>query len=122
MDYRPHLLPKVRSRGLLDVAGYPCTLRVSSFIPGHSCAHVSTVVACHLNTPAKGVSTKSSDIASAAGCAHCHDLLDGRDARVEWIISQYPTAFQNRLVQALIETWTLHIMNGRIVIPDGEIA
>lgn len=91
-DYRPHMLPKVRSRVLMDAVGgkiagqpqdlpMPCTLRISGLVPGHKCASRETSVFCHLGNLGKGTSTKVSDLNGAAGCDHCHALVDGRDNR-----------------------------------------
>lgn len=121
-DYRPHLLPKVRSSGIMGaMRHYPCTLRIASFIPGHSCAPQSTVVGAHLPVVGKGVSTKVTDLAVVAACAHCHDLLDGRDERVNWIASQYPAALHLRYLNALVETQAMLLSDLVIEVPDGDM-
>lgn len=99
-------LPKVRSRKLLDAVRHmPCTLRVASFYPGHRCSGQDTVVPCHLPVSGKGMGTKVSDLSVAAGCFHCHDILDGRDRkRREYIETSYPTAYALRLLDGLHET------------------
>ena len=82
MDHRPALLPKVRSDAIMQAMGhYPCTLRISSFIPGHDCSAQSTVVGAHLPVIGKGIGTKVTDLAVAAACKNCHDLIEGRDHR-----------------------------------------
>jgi hypothetical protein len=102
----PALLPKVRSRTILDaIAGMPCALRVSSFYPGYRCAHADTVVGCHLPVAGKSMGSKVSDLSVAAGCKHCHDIIDRRDTmRVRYIEEKYPTAFAMRLLEGLHET------------------
>lgn len=114
----PHLLPKVRSEPLMAaMAGYPCSLRVSSFYPGHTCAPASTVVGCHLGNVGKGIATKTTDLAVAAGCANCHDIIDGRDiARRNFIEERYPAAYANRLLLGLIETHARLVADGIITV------
>ncbi len=116
MHYSPALLPKVRSEPLMEaIADMPCTLRVSSFYPGHSCASAATVVGCHLDSVGKGMSTKSTDLAVVAGCLNCHAILDGVDTkRHAYIAEKYPTAFESRLRAALIETHAMLIQRGII--------
>jgi Protein of unknown function (DUF1364) len=100
-----NLLPKVRSRDLLGaIQGMPCTLRISSLYVGHRCAPDATVVPCHLPDPGKGMGAKTSDLFVAAGCQHCHDLLDGRDNRIHWINDHYPRALHERIRLGLQET------------------
>lgn len=122
IDHRPHLLPKVRSKKLMAaMAGLPCTLRIASFIPGHTCSHQSTVVGCHLPVIGKGTSTKVTDLAVAAGCFNCHALNEGVDKRINEIMDRYPAGLTMRYLNALIETHALLIQHGIIVVPDGEI-
>lgn len=92
----------------------PCALRISSFVPGHRCAPRDTVVPCHIGKVGKGMGTKVSDLAVAAGCLHCHDLLDGRDNRVEWILKHYPAAFWEQVLRGLIETQARWVQMGLI--------
>lgn len=117
----PALLPKVRSDKLMKaVRGMPCSLRVSSFYPGHRCADVDTVVGCHLPVSGKGMGTKVSDLSVAAGCFHCHDIIDGRDRkRRDYIMEKYPTAFALRLLEGLHETQSRWYAMGLIQI-DGD--
>jgi hypothetical protein len=118
----PDLLPKVRSEALMDACRHmPCTLRVASFV-GQRCAPQDTVVGCHLATIGKGVSTKVSDLYVAAGCFHCHRIIDGRDKRIlETIIHNYPAAFADRLMRANHETIARWVGMGLITGPDWEI-
>lgn len=58
--------------------GEDCTLRVSSM-----CQDGETVVACHLNSPFKGVGFKSPDIFIVYGCYHCHQMLDSSQVDYE---------------------------------------
>ena len=115
-------LPKVRSARLLQaVRGMPCALRIASLYPGHRCAHVDTVVPCHLPTIGKGMGTKVSDLFVAAGCLHCHDILDGRDTMRRDYISEYcPTAFAKRLLDGLAETQSRWFEAGLIHIEGME--
>ena len=48
--------------------------------------------------------TKSSDLAVAAGCQHCHDLLDQRDPRWAYLMTNYPAAVLWRILKGLCET------------------
>lgn len=102
----PELLPKLRSRALLDECRHmPCTLRIAGFA-GLLCSPASTVVGCHLPTIGKGTATKVSDLYVAAGCQTCHDILDHRGMKSvrEKIADQYPAAFMERLMRAHHET------------------
>jgi len=113
-----HLLPKLRSRLLLNhIGGLPCSLRIASLVQGGRCAHESTVVACHLPTLGKGMSTKVSDLFVAAGCAACHDLLDRRDSR--W--SEIPRdALWERMLHGLAETQMRLVCLGVIRVEGAE--
>lgn len=119
----PALLPKVRSEAIMQaMGGYPCALRVSTLYPGHRCADRATVVGCHVPTIGKGMSTKVSDLFVAAGCLHCHDIVDGRDQkRREYILQNYPAAYGARLLDGLAETQSRLVADGIIQVPSGEV-
>lgn len=121
--YNPVLLPKVRSSAIMAAGrGMPCTLRVSSFMPMWKCADDATVVMCHLPSAGKGTSTKSSDLYVAAGCAHCHAIIDMQDINAwTYITTNYPTAYSERLLRGMQETLALLVQRGLVVVPDGEI-
>lgn len=123
MIQNPQLLPKVRSESLMQMMQHmPCTLRIASFIPGRKCAPQSTVVGCHLPTIGKGMSTKVTDLAVAAGCQHCHDLLDGRDrAGRDYLIEHCSAAVATRMTDALVETHARLIELGYAWGADWEI-
>lgn len=122
IDHRPHLLPKLRSEMIMAAMRfYPCTLRIASFVPGHTCAPQSTVVGAHLPVMGKGIGTKVTDLAVVACCAHCHDLLDGRDRRVHDIAAKYPAAYHMRLLQALVETHAMLARDLVLEVSDGEM-
>jgi hypothetical protein len=122
MDHRPHMLPKIRSKAIMRaMEHYPCTVRVSNFIPGHDCAPQSTVVGAHLPVIGKGVGTKVTDLAVVAACHHCHLLIDGVDARANQLVAMYPAAYHMRLLQALVETQAMLVRDLVIEVPDGEI-
>ena len=123
MNYQnPHNLPKVRSDAIMQAArGIPCQLRISNFIPGHNCADDSTCVMAHPQSFGKGVNTKVSDLGTTITCLHCHDLLDGRDKRINWIIDNYPTAVSERLTLGILATLQILVDMGVIVVPDGEL-
>ncbi len=119
-NYKPHMLPKVRSEDIMSSMAYlPCTLRLATFIPGLGCAHDDTVVGCHLPVWGKGIHTKVTDMAVAAGCSRCHDLIDARDQRWEWLQGKYPVAILERMLCGLTETHALLIDRGVIEIPDA---
>lgn len=126
-DYRtianPALLPAVRSGRLMsEIRGMPCALRIASFVLGRSCAHQDTVVGCHLPGIAKGTSHKNSDLFVVAGCATCHDILDGRDrTAADYIASHYPAAFQERLNRALQETQSRLVGLGIISVAGNKM-
>ena len=122
-DYRPHMLPKIRSEMVMNRAkGMPCTYRIASFVPGLQCSGPETTVGGHIATPGKAMSTKSTDIAMGFICATCHAIQEGHDTTSRaYIARNFEVEFQARQTQALIETWTLLIMDGAIIIPDAEI-
>lgn len=121
--YNPALLPKVRSSLIMAAArGMPCTLRIASFVPGWKCAHEDTVVMCHLPSAGKGMGTKSSDIYVAAGCAHCHAIIDGPDkSGRDYITEHYPAAYAERMLRGMQETQALLVSLGLITGPGWEI-
>ncbi len=123
MITNPHLLPKIRSEAIMQAMQHmPCSLRISSFIPGRKCSPQATVVGCHLPTIGKGMGTKTTDLAVAAGCQACHDLLDGRDrAGAEYLIQNMPTAVATRMTDALVETQARLVGMGIIKVEDGEV-
>lgn len=126
-DYRtitnPALLPVVRSESLMQaINGMPCSLRIASFLPGRRCAPAETVVGCHLPGIGKGVGHKNSDLSVVAGCAACHDILDGRDrAGADYVAAHYPAALQERLNRALQETHSRLVGLGIISVKGFEI-
>jgi len=63
--------------------GQECTIQ----IPGVCNCDPATTVLCHDNrlSSGKGMGLKAPDTAAAFGCAACHDVLDGRRARPEWL-------------------------------------
>jgi hypothetical protein len=119
----PMLLPKIRSRALLDACRHmPCTLRVSSFVPQWQCAHQVTVVPCHIPTIGKGMGTKVSDLFVAAGCIHCHDIVDRRDIKAWTYITQhYPTAYADRILHGMCETQSRWIGMGLLTVEGMEL-
>lgn len=114
----PALLPVVRSPVLMnEIRGMPCALRVASFVPGRRCSGIETVVGCHLPGFGKGVSYKNTDLAVCAGCAACHDILDGRDGEAaDYIMRHYPSAFQEQINRALQETHARLVGLGVIIV------
>lgn len=123
MIENPMMLPKIRSRALLDACRHmPCSLRVASFIPGNRCAAQDTVVPCHIPTIGKGMGTKVSDLFVAAGCLHCHDIIDGRDrAGADFIAANYPTAMMDRLLRGMCETQSRWVGMGLLVATGDEV-
>lgn len=118
----PLLLPKVRSDAIMDACGLmECALRISSLYPGHRCSGRDTVVGAHLPVIGKGVATKVTDLAVAAGCFNCHEILDGRDKkRSDYIHEKYPTAVVMRMLNGLVETQAQLVEMGIIVVPDDR--
>ena len=98
--------------------GMPCSLRISSFM-GRSCASDETVVGCHLPIDGKGIATKVSDLGIAAGCFHCHAILDGKDHH--YLIQKYPAAYLERLWKAQNETQARLVEMELITGPDWQI-
>lgn len=122
-DYRPHMRSKVRSKTITDAAsGKPCTVRVSSFYPGHRCADDGTTVFCHFGGVTKGTSTKVSDLDGGFGCVNCHAIVDGVDRkRLAYLVEKYPAAIEARMRQSVSETLAILVDEGIVVIPKGEI-
>lgn len=121
MTDNPHMLPKVRSEGLLrEIATHPCSLRLASFL-GLPCAPRNTVVPCHLPVIGKGIATKVSDLFVVAGCQTCHDLLDLRHGKGGFELRErYPRAYMERLLFALCETQARLIGSGHLLIVPGH--
>ena len=127
--HSPEQLVKIRSKKLMRaMKGYPCTLRISGFLPGFSCDHGSTVVGAHLEAPVrglrmpgKGTSTKITDLAVAASCKHCHDLISGVDPRFTYLVERYPAAVMFRLLAGLVETHAMLAADGIITVDGGEL-
>lgn len=63
--------------------GQDCTM----LIPGVCNRDPETTVLCHSNALAdgKGMGLKAPDTAACFGCSSCHDVLDGRRPRPEWM-------------------------------------
>jgi cytochrome c553 len=113
-------MKKVRSKALrAAIQGMPCSLRIASFA-GQQCAPDETVVGCHLPTPEKGMSTKSSDLAIVAGCATCHDMLDGRNPLGLKAKAKFPGAYHQQLLFALTETQARLVEKGIINVKGDE--
>lgn len=122
MTLNPHMLPKVRSRDLLDaIRGMPCEARVSSLFPGHKCASFATVIPAHVGNIGKGMSTKVSDLHVCAACFNCHNLIDRVDARWEWIADNCPTAFMERVMLGTFATQSRLVLLGIIEVRGAEL-
>lgn len=120
-DYRPHMLPKVRSDNMRSSAeGKPCSFRICSFYPGYQCW--GDTVLCHPEIWGKGVNTKVTDLGGGYGCQGCHDIIDMRDLkRWKYITEKYPAAVMHRLLCGVTESHALMLAEGIIIVPDGEI-
>lgn len=121
--FNPHMLPKVRSEAIMDMAeGAPCTLRLCSFFTPYRCSSEATTVGAHMPVFGKGVSTKVTDLAVVFACGRCHDIQSGVDLeRYNWLTEKYPSVLPTRIMHAMAETWTFLVLQGVIVIPDAEI-
>ena len=123
-QYNPQMGTKVKSKHITDFAkGQPCTLRISSFYPGHQCSGDDTVVGAHLPIWGKGKSTKVTDMAVVFGCFNCHAMLDPDQdwKRAEYVREKYPLAFAERMVHALTETHAMLVDEGLIVVPGARL-
>lgn len=68
------------------------------------------------------MSTKVTDLAIAAGCSTCHDLLDWeRDQRGRYIREKYGIALFTQLMKANHETIARWLSDDLIIIPKGEV-
>ena len=132
MNFRPHMLPKVRSEVLMDAIGgklngrpstgpMPCTPRISGLVAGHRCASSETVVGAHLGNLGKGMSTKVSDLNVVAACLHCHNLIDGVDSRWWWLMENPCFTTMQRLLTAQHETQAMLLDLGIISVLGAEI-
>lgn len=119
--YNPYLLPKVRSRVMLDAIGrMPCTLRIASFVPGLTCSARETVIPAHIASIGKSMGSKVTDSMVVASCMCCHDLLDGRDKRGLILLEKYPAAVLQRVICAIAETQSILIGIGVMQIKGAE--
>lgn len=75
---RPKMTPIRRA-----ARGQDCTLQILGVCNGDP----ETTVLCHSNQLAdgKGMGLKAPDTEACFGCSSCHDVLDGRAARPEWL-------------------------------------
>lgn len=100
---KPAKVPTLRKSAM----GETCTLR----LPG--CLHSpETVVAAHMRFfNAAGMGQKPDDIFTVFACAHCHDALDRRAAKIEcgW----------DDILRAFMETLRIRRARGEIVL-SGE--
>lgn len=118
-----HLLPKVRSDLIMaSAAGQLCSLRISSFVPGHRCSDRGTTIAAHLPVIGKGTSTKVTDLATVYCCFHCHAILDGADAgRQKYVLEHFPAAVVERMLNALVETQARLVEQEIITVKGAEL-
>lgn len=120
MITNPHMLPKIRSQAIRDACeGMPCTLMLGTFI-GRPCSDKDTVVGGHLPVDGKGMSTKVTDLAIAAGCHACHDMLDDRNQHGRFIRQHYPLAYGLQLLKALTRTQAYLVDADLIYVPGSE--
>lgn len=120
MIINPTLLPKARSEKIMQAChNYPCSLRISSFL-GRPCS--GDRMGVHLDmVGGKGVATKVSDLAVAAGCDGCHRLLDGRDgAGWKILMEKYHAGVLLQCLRGLNETHSRLLGDGIITV-DGEV-
>lgn len=121
--YNPEMLPKVDSPYLLkQLKGFPsCTLRISSFIAGHRCSGIDTIIPAHFPTIGKGRSVKVSDLFVGAVCFNCHELLDYRDRRMFELMEKYPKEIGKRIFNSLAETQSMLVGAGFITVKRSKI-
>lgn len=73
MITNPALLPKVRSKAIMQAAsGQPCSLR----LPGICNHNRDTTTTAHLPGIGKSMGSKVSDLHVAFACSACHDAID----------------------------------------------
>jgi hypothetical protein len=115
--------PKVRSKAITSAAkDKPCTVRISSFVPGYQCSGDDTTVFTHFGDVTKGTSTKVSDLDGGFGCANCHAIVDGVDRkRLEYLLEKYPAALEARLRASVSETLAILIDEGVITVKGAKI-
>lgn len=129
MSYAPHLLPKVRSKDIMDApklirkatgVQVNCCLRIAS-IAGKRCADPSTVVMSHNRAYGKGTSTKTSDLTVSFACMTCHSMIEGTDPAGDAAIEAYPHVFWDRVMRSVFETQAILVAHGFITVPDGRL-
>lgn len=94
---RPRMTPIRKS-----AMGKECMLA----LPGVCNHDPATTVLCHSNRLAdgKGMGLKAPDTKACYGCAACHDVLDGRRPRPDWLsIAQLDAIFAAAIVRTHIE-------------------
>lgn len=123
MNLNPHMMTKVRSKKIMASAnGEPCSIGLTSMIPGRRCGGANTTVSAHLPVPGKGMSSKVTDIATAHGCHDCHAIIDGVDrAGLKYLMDNYPSAAFQQMLNGLAWTQSKWIDQGLLVVPDGRL-
>lgn len=129
MAYSPHMLPKIRSEKIRDAIGgklhdvdqFPCTLRIASLIPGGTCSSGRTVIPAHYGDLGKGMSTKVSDLDLVAACFACHDILDRRDSRWQFLKANHEADVLRRLIAAGSETRAMLTFYGLIEVEGATL-
>lgn len=111
----PALLPKVRSKALMDFAnGQPCSLR----LPGICCHDPETSVHGHLPGIGKSNRSKVSDIHGAIVCWRCHQVIDTFSHRNFGLTD---AMVLDAMLRGHAETQARWIGAGLLVVPGGEI-
>lgn len=123
--YSPAHLPKIRSHTIMQapkhIPNMGCQLRIASFL-GEQCSGRDTCVMAHNPfSPLKGMATKACDTGVICACSKCHDLIDGRDIRLQTLVNKYPMAFMEQVIRAEHTTRGFLIAAGIIVVPDGKV-
>ncbi|WP_138069727.1 DUF1364 domain-containing protein [Sulfitobacter sp. EhC04] len=132
-EYRPHMLPKVRSEDLMNAIGgtfsgrhvslpMPCTMRIAGLV-GLRCADRRTVVGCHSGNLGKGMSTKVSDLSAIAGCMTCHALWDRVQTGWRTLHTDPDLRAQmfQRILAATHETQAMLVQDGIITVKGASL-
>ncbi len=106
-----------------ETHGRHCSLRIASLF-GKRCDGPHTVVPAHTDGVQKGMSTKTSDLFVVGACFTCHQILDGVDYRALIARCDDPRRaleVERRIRAALVETQSIHVRDGLIVIPGATL-
>lgn len=90
--------------------GQPCQVRLPGCLPGTD----TTVLAHYAGGALSGMGMKAPEICGAWACASCHDVVDGRKPRPQWLTRQ---DVELAHLQACLRTISLLVRQGAVRLP-----